>query len=53
MKRESEEMNKLISCIDIVEPDDAPIDMAISRKKNQMGTTYFAETLHGANGSIY
>ena len=33
IKREFEEMNKLISPIDLVEPDDAPTDMAVSRKR--------------------
>ena len=33
IKRESEEMNKPISPIDPVEPDDAPTDMAVSRKR--------------------
>ena len=33
IKRESEERNESISPIDPVEPDDAPIDTAVSRKR--------------------
>ena len=33
IKRESKEMNKLISPIDPIEPDDAPTDMIVSRKR--------------------
>ena len=33
IKREFEEMNKPISPIDLVELDDAPIDMSLSRKR--------------------
>ena len=44
IKRESEEINKPISPIDLVEPDGAPLDMAVSpKKKPRMGTTDFAE----------
>ena len=43
IKRESKEMNKPISSIDLVEPDDAPTRYGSKPKKNQMGTTYFAE----------
>ena len=52
INRDSEEMNKPISPIDPVEPDDAPTDMAASRKRPRWGTTDFAETSHGADGSI-
>ena len=52
IKREFEERNKPISPIDSVEPDDAPTDMAASRKRPRWGTTDFAETSHGADGSI-
>ena len=35
IKRKPEEMNKRISSIDLVEPDDAPTDMAVSRKRTR------------------
>ena len=43
IKRDSGEMNKPISSIDPVERDDATTDMAVSLKKTEIGTTYFAE----------
>ena len=43
IKRESEEMNKPINSIDIVEPDDAPTRYGSKPEKTQMGTTNFAE----------
>ena len=52
IKRESEEMNKPINSIDTVELDDAPTRYGSKPEKTQMGTTDFAETSHGADGSI-
>ena len=57
IKRESEEMNKSISPIDLVEPDDAPTDMAVSRKRpiwtrQILQNAEEHEALHGADWSI-
>ena len=46
IKREYEERNKLIGPIDPVEPDDAPTDMAVSRKRPR----WAQQTLQDANG---
>ena len=43
IKRESEEMNKPISPIDLVEPDDAPTDMAASRKRTRWARQNYPE----------
>ena len=50
-------MNKPINPIDPVEPDDAPTDMAVSRKIPRWAQQILQnaeehETLHGADGSI-
>ena len=47
-------MNKPISSIDPVEPDDAPIDMAVSRKRSRWAQQILwnaeeHETPHGAD----
>ena len=57
IKRESEERNKPIGPIDPVEPDDAPTDMAVSRKRPRWAQLILQnaeehETPHGADGSI-
>ena len=46
IKRESREMNKPISSIDPVELDDAPTDMAVSRKRPR----WAKQTLQDAKG---
>ena len=57
MKREFEERNESISPIDPVEPNDAPTDMAVSRKRPKWARQILQnaeehETPHGAYGSI-
>ena len=57
IKRVYEEMNKLISPIDAVELDDAPTDMAVSRKRPTWAQQILQnaeehEALHGADESI-
>ena len=50
-------MNKLISPIDPVEPDDAPIDMVVSRERPRWAQQILQnaeehEVPHGANGRL-